>query len=54
MSWIKRNLLFVVGLAVAITLLGVIMMRGSRKITRIEGAILVAAYIAFIVASALF
>jgi cation:H+ antiporter len=41
-----------VGLVV-ITLLGVVMLRGSRKITRLEGAILVAAYIAFIVCAAL-
>lgn len=38
---------------VAITLLGILMMRGSRRISRFEGAILVAAYIAFIVMSAL-
>jgi cation:H+ antiporter len=38
---------------VAITLLGILMLRGSRRISRIEGAILVAAYIAFIVLSAL-
>jgi cation:H+ antiporter len=38
---------------VAITLLGVVMLRGSRRISRFEGAILVAAYIAFIVLSAL-
>jgi cation:H+ antiporter len=39
-----------VGLIV-ITLLGVIMLRGQRTIRRIEGAILVAAYIAFIIAA---
>lgn len=38
---------------VAITLLGVVMLRGSRRISRVEGALLVAAYVAFIVASAL-
>lgn len=38
---------------VAITLLGILMMRGSRRISRFEGGILVAAYIAFIVLSAL-
>jgi cation:H+ antiporter len=38
---------------VAITLLGVFVLRGSRKITRWEGAMLVAAYIAFIVCAAL-
>lgn len=49
----RMHLVELVGL-VAITLLGVVMMRGSRKISRVEGAILVAAYVAFIVASALF
>lgn len=38
---------------VAITLLGVLMLRGSRKITRTEGFILLLAYVAFIVVSAL-
>lgn len=41
-----------VGLVV-ITLLGVIMLRGSRRLSRFEGAILVAAYIAFVVCAAL-
>jgi cation:H+ antiporter len=49
----RMHLVELIGL-VAITLLGVLMMRSSRKITRFEGAILVAAYVAFIVASALF
>ncbi len=40
------------GLA-AVTLLAVVFMRGNRKVTRIEGAILVAAYVGFIVAAAL-
>lgn len=40
-----------VGLVV-LTLLGVVMLRGSRKISRLEGAILVLAYVAFIVAAA--
>ncbi len=40
-----------VGLVV-ITLLGVLVLRGSRKITRIEGGVLVAAYVAFVVTSA--
>ena len=48
----RMHLVELIGL-VAITLLGVLMMRSSRKITRFEGAILVAAYVAFIVASAL-
>jgi cation:H+ antiporter len=38
---------------VAITLLGVLFMRGSRRISRIEGAVLVTAYVGFIVAAAL-
>jgi cation:H+ antiporter len=38
---------------VAITLLGVLFMRGSRRISRLEGAILVAAYVGFIVAASL-
>jgi cation:H+ antiporter len=39
---------------VAITLIGVLFMRGSRRVSRIEGAILVAAYIAFIVCASIF
>lgn len=39
---------------VAITLLGVVMLRGSRRLTRYEGAILVAAYVAFVVCAAVF
>jgi cation:H+ antiporter len=39
---------------VAITLLGILTLRGNRKITRIEGAILVLAYFGFLTASALF
>jgi cation:H+ antiporter len=39
---------------VGITLLGVLMLRGSRRISRIEGVVLVAAYIAFIATAALF
>lgn len=37
---------------VAITLLGILMLRGSRKISRVEGAILILAYVGFIAASA--
>jgi cation:H+ antiporter len=48
----RMHLVDLIGL-VAITLLGVLMMRGSRRITRVEGGILVAAYIGFIVACAL-
>jgi cation:H+ antiporter len=39
---------------VVITLLGVLVLRGSRRISRLEGAVLVAAYIGFIVAAAIF
>ncbi|MBS1119009.1 MAG: Na+/Ca+ antiporter, CaCA family [Deltaproteobacteria bacterium] len=38
---------------VAITLLGILTLRGNRKITRIEGAVLVLAYFGFLTASAL-
>jgi cation:H+ antiporter len=48
----RMHLIDLVGL-VAITLLGVLTLRGSRKITRLEGAILVGAYVAFIVSAAL-
>lgn len=37
---------------VAITLLGILTLRGSRKITRGEGLLLVAAYLAFVITSA--
>jgi cation:H+ antiporter len=39
---------------VAITLLGIVMLRGSRKISRIEGAVLVLAYLGFIATAAVF
>lgn len=39
---------------VIITLLGVFMLRGSRRISRVEGGILVLAYIAFIATAAIF
>jgi cation:H+ antiporter len=48
----RMHLVDLVGL-VAITLLGVLMMRGSRRISRVEGGILVAAYIGFIVSCAI-
>lgn len=48
----RMHLVDLVGLVV-ITLLGVLVLRGSRKITRLEGALLVAAYVAFIVCAAL-
>ncbi len=49
----RMHVVELVGL-VAITLLGILTLRGSRQITRVEGGILVAAYLAFVVASALF
>jgi cation:H+ antiporter len=48
----RMHLVDLIGL-VAITLLGVLMMRGSRRISRFEGGILVAAYVAFIVCCAI-
>ena len=45
----RMHVVDLVGLVI-ITLLGVFMLRGSRRISRFEGAILVAAYIGFIVA----
>jgi cation:H+ antiporter len=39
---------------VVITLLGILMLRGSRKISRVEGLILVLAYVAFIATAAIF
>ena len=38
---------------VGITALGILMLRGSRKISRVEGFVLVLAYIAFITTAAL-
>lgn len=38
---------------VAITLLGILTLRGARKITRIEGGILVLAYVAFVITSSI-
>lgn len=49
----RMHLVDLIGL-VAITLLGVLMLRGSRRLTRAEGAILVAAYVAFVACTALF
>ena len=48
----RMHLVDLIGL-VGITLLGVFVMRGSRKISRFEGALLVAAYIAFMVVASL-
>lgn len=39
---------------VGITLLGILMLRGSRKISRFEGLLLVLAYVAFIATAAIF
>jgi cation:H+ antiporter len=39
---------------VGITLLGILMLRGSRKISRAEGLVLVLAYVAFLATAALF
>ncbi|MBA3817493.1 MAG: calcium/sodium antiporter [Deltaproteobacteria bacterium] len=49
----RMHIVELIGL-VAITLLGIITLRGSRQITRLEGAVLVSAYVGFVVASALF
>jgi cation:H+ antiporter len=49
----RMHVVELVGL-VAITLLGIVVLRSDRRISRPEGAVLVAAYIAFVVASALF
>jgi cation:H+ antiporter len=48
----RMHLVDLLGL-VAITFLGVLTLRGSRKITRFEGALLVGAYIAFIICAAI-
>ncbi len=47
----RMHVVELVGL-IAITLLGVLTLRGSRRITRLEGAVLVAAYVVFLVAAA--
>jgi cation:H+ antiporter len=49
----RMHVVDLVGLVI-ITLLGVLTLRGSRKITRLEGAVLVLAYVAFIVCAAIF
>lgn len=49
----RMHVVELVGL-VGITLLGILTLRGSRQITRFEGALLVGAYVAFVVASGLF
>jgi len=42
-----------IGLAV-VTLLGIVVLRGRRQVTRAEGAMLVAAYVLFVIAAAMF
>jgi cation:H+ antiporter len=49
----RMHVVDLVGL-VGITLLGVLTLRGSRQITRFEGALLVAAYAGFLVAAVIF
>ena len=49
----RMHMVELVGL-VAITVLGIVVLRSDRRISRAEGAILVAAYIGFVVSSALF
>lgn len=48
----RAHLVELVGLVI-ITLLGILTLRGSRRINRVEGALLVAAYVGFLIASAL-
>jgi cation:H+ antiporter len=50
---VRMHVVDLIGL-VGITLLGVLTMRGSRRVTRVEGALLVAAYAAFLVCAAIF
>lgn len=50
---VRMHVVDLVGL-VGITLLGVVTMRGSRRVTRAEGAVLVAAYTAFLICAAIF
>lgn len=49
----RMHVVDLVGLVV-ITLLGVVMLRGSRRISRLEGAILIASYVGFVAAAAIF
>ncbi|MBP9202524.1 MAG: calcium/sodium antiporter [Kofleriaceae bacterium] len=49
----RMHVVDLIGLVV-ITLLGVLSLRGARRISRLEGAILVAAYVAFVAAAAIF
>lgn len=50
---VRMHVVDLVGL-VGITLLGVLTLRGSRRVTRVEGAILVLAYAGFLVAASIF
>jgi len=50
---VRMHVVDLVGL-VGITLLGVLTLRGSRRVTRAEGAMLVLAYAAFLVCAAIF
>lgn len=47
------SLAFDIGAMVGITLLGVLLMRGSRRINRIEGTLLLTSYVTFVVIAAL-
>jgi cation:H+ antiporter len=49
---VRMHVVDLVGL-VGITLLGVLTLRGSRRVTRVEGAILVAAYVGFLIAASI-
>ena len=49
---VRMHVVDLVGL-VGITLLGVLTLRGSRRVTRFEGAILVAAYVGFLIAASI-
>ena len=49
----RMHVVELIGL-VAITCLGIFTLRGSRQITRVEGVLLIAAYVAFVVASSIF
>nr|HEX4314318.1 calcium/sodium antiporter [Kofleriaceae bacterium] len=49
----RMHLVDLIGL-VAITMLGALMLRGSRRISRAEGVVLIAAYVGFIVCAAVF
>jgi cation:H+ antiporter len=49
----RMHIVDAVGLA-AITLLGIVFLRGHRQVTRVEGAILVAGYVGFLIAAATF